>query len=114
MPVIKVETNVAMGEDMERDTAKALSALAADMLGKPESYVLAIFEGGKALTFGGSSEPAAYVTLDSIGLPEERTTEFSGIICRFLESAIGVPGDRVYIAFGDIQRNLFGWNEKTF
>lgn len=114
MPLIKVETNVALDEAQSMDTAKALSALAADMLGKPEGYVLSVFEGGKALVFGGSDEPAAYVTLDSIGLPEDRTAEFSATICSFLETALGVPGGRVYIAFGDIQRHLFGWDGKTF
>ncbi|QGY40587.1 hypothetical protein GM415_10775 [Pseudodesulfovibrio cashew] len=112
MPFIKVETNVsAPGAE---ETVKALSALAADMLGKPEQYVLAILEDGKTLVFGGSAEPAAYVTLDSIGLPEGRTAEFSASICRFLESALGIPGERVYIAFGDIERHLFGWDGKTF
>ncbi len=114
MPFIKVETNVAMDDAKSMDTAKALSALAADMLGKPESYVMALFEGGKALAYGGSDEAAAYVSLDSIGLPEDRTAEFSSVICSFLESAMGIPGSRVYIAFGDIQRNLFGWDSRTF
>lgn len=114
MPFIKVETNIAVDQAKSRDAAKALSSLAADMLGKPESYVMALFEGDKALTFGGSDDPAAYVTLDSIGLPDERTPEFSSSICSFLESALGIPGDRVYIAFGDIQRHLFGWAGKTF
>ncbi len=114
MPFIKVETNIALDDAKSVDTSKALSALVAEMLGKPESYVMSIFEGGKALVYGGSDEPAAYVTLDSIGLPEERTAEFSSILCSFLESAMGIAGNRIYIAFGDIQRNMFGWDSKTF
>ncbi|MDC0336127.1 phenylpyruvate tautomerase MIF-related protein [Pseudodesulfovibrio sp.] len=114
MPFIKVETNVTMDAAKSSDTAKALSALAADMLGKPEAYVLSIFEGGKALIFGGTDDPAAYVTVDSIGLAEDRTAEFSATLCSFLESALGIPGNRVYIAFGDIERHLFGWDSKTF
>ncbi len=114
MPFIKVETNVAMSASKAADTGKALSALAADMLGKPETSVLTILEEGKTLIFGGEDGPAAYVTLDSIGMPEDRTPELSASICSFLESALGIPGNRVYIAFGDIKRSMFGWDGKTF
>lgn len=112
MPFIKVETNVKAIRAEE--TTKALSSLAAEMLGKPEQYVLAILEDDKNLLHGGTDDPAAYVTLDSIGLPQERTTELSATICRFLETALDIPGPRVYIAFGDIERHLFGWDGKTF
>lgn len=112
MPFIKVETNISVTDPAAY--TKALSTLAADMLGKPESYVMAILEPEKNLLFGGTDEPAAYVTLDSIGLPEARTADFSASICAFLEDALKVPANRIYIAFGDIQRNLFGWNSKTF
>lgn len=112
MPFIKVETNVTAAD--KTGTAKALSALAADLLGKPEQYVLAVLEDGKTLLHGGTADPAAYVILDSIGLPEGKTPELSASICSFLESALGIPGDRVYIAFGNIERHLFGWNGATF
>jgi len=112
MPLIKVETNAVPPRADE--TVKALSSLAADMLGKPEQYVLAILEDDKEMTFGGTNAPAAFVTLHSIGLPEDRTPEFSASICSFLETAMGIPSDRIYIAFGNLERHLFGWNSKTF
>ncbi|BDQ33158.1 phenylpyruvate tautomerase MIF-related protein [Pseudodesulfovibrio portus] len=112
MPFIKVETNI--GIDDPAAYTKALSALAADMLGKPESYVMAVLEADKNLFFGGTDAPAAYVTLDSIGLPEARTSDFSAAICAFLEDALKIPANRIYIAFGTIQRNLFGWDSGTF
>jgi hypothetical protein len=112
MPFIKVETNVAVAD--EAACLKGLSALAADMLGKPESYVLAELEPGKKLLFGGTGDPAAFVTLDSIGLPEDRTSEFSATICAFLNRELSIPANRVYIAFGDIKRHLFGWDGGTF
>jgi hypothetical protein len=112
MPFIKVETNVPVPD--ETACLKGVSALAAGMLGKPESYVLAVLEPGKKLLFGGTADPAAFVTLDSIGLPEDRTSEFSAAICGFLERELSVPANRVYIAFGNIQRHLFGWDGGTF
>lgn len=112
MPFIKVETNIGVADPAAY--TKALSALAADMLGKPESYVMAVLEPDKNLFFGGTDAPAAYVTLDSIGLPEAKAPDFSATICAFLEDSLKVPPNRVYIGFGNIQRNLFGWDSGTF
>ena len=112
MPFIKVETNVAVPD--EAAILKKLSALAASILGKPESYVLAVLEPNKRLSFGGTADPAAFVTLDSIGLPEKRTAGFSAVIADFLKAELGIPGNRAYIAFSDIKGHLFGWDGGTF
>jgi phenylpyruvate tautomerase PptA (4-oxalocrotonate tautomerase family) len=112
VPFIKVETNVHVTD--EADCLKAISALAADILGKPESYVLAVLEPGKELLFGGTQDPAAFVTLDSIGLPEARTPELSAAICGFMNRTFAIPANRIYIAFGNIERNMFGWDGRTF
>ncbi|OIQ51992.1 Macrophage migration inhibitory factor (MIF) [Pseudodesulfovibrio hydrargyri] len=112
MPFIKVETNVIAPD--EEACLKGLSALAAELLGKPEAYVLAELESGKKLLFGGTGDPAAFVTLDSIGLPEDRTPEFSAAISGYLNRELSIPANRVYIAFGDIKRHLFGWDGGTF
>jgi hypothetical protein len=112
MPFIKVETNVVVPD--ETACLKGISALAAEILGKPEAYVLAVLEPGKRLLFGGTGDPAAFVSLDSIGLPETRTPEFSAAICAFLARELSIPANRVYIAFGDIKHHLFGWDGGTF
>ncbi|WP_316899664.1 phenylpyruvate tautomerase MIF-related protein [Pseudodesulfovibrio indicus] len=112
MPFIKVETNVRV-ED-QAACLKKISALAADILGKPESYVMAVLEPEKPLLYGGTDDPAAYVSLGSIGLPESRTPELSAAICGFLNAELAISQNRIYIAFADIQRHLFGWDGRTF
>ncbi|KAB1443419.1 phenylpyruvate tautomerase MIF-related protein [Pseudodesulfovibrio senegalensis] len=114
MPFCRLETNVVVGKEQTQTLVRGLSTLVADMLGKPEAYVMAVFEPGKELMFGGTDDPAAYVTLQSIGLPREKTPEFSAVMCAFLEDALSIAPDRVYIAFGDIDRPLMGWNSATF
>lgn len=114
MPFVKLETNIAIRETAQAELASKLSGLAANILGKPESYVMAVLEPGKMLVLGGTDEPAAFVTLDSIGLPEERTAELAGKICGFLETELDIPKKRTYIAFGNLKRHLFGWNGGTF
>jgi len=112
MPFVKVEANIPVPD--EAGCLKRLSALVADLLGKPESYVLAVLEPDKQLLFGGSHAPAAFVTLRSIGLPEDRTPALSAALCAFLDKELSIPGNRIYIDFGDIRRHLFGWDGKTF
>ncbi|MBC18151.1 MAG: hypothetical protein CL942_14005 [Desulfovibrio sp.] len=112
MPLIKVETNVSLDEPVK--TAQHFSSVVADMLGKPESYVLTIVEHDKTMLFGGEDSPAAFVTLDSIGLPEDRTEEFSAALAVVIQQALGVVPERAYISFGSIDRHLLGWSRKTF
>lgn len=112
MPYIRVETNVTVPD--RAACLKKISGLAVDMLGKPEAYVMAVLEPEKPILFGGTDDPAAFVTLGSIGLPEGRTSELSAAVCAFLHAELAIPENRIYIDFNDIQRHLFGWDGHTF
>ena len=114
MPYFSIETNQAIDPASNRQILKKTSAFIADLLGKPESYVMVSIQPETPLVFGGSDEPAAFVRLKSIGLPIDRCQELSEKICRLVEQEIGVPKDRVFIDFKDVARNMFAWNGKTF
>jgi phenylpyruvate tautomerase PptA (4-oxalocrotonate tautomerase family) len=112
MPVLKVQTNVDI-EDKDVFMQEA-TALLSEVLGKPAQYIMVIPEPGTDMLFAGSREPAAYVELKSISLPEDETAEISAALCTFLESRLGVPQNRMYIEFSNAERHLFGWNGGTF
>ncbi len=112
MPVLKVQTNAVI-EDKEAFMQEA-TALLSKVLGKPAQYIMVIPEPGTEILFGGSSDPAAFVELKSISLPEEETATISAALCTFLESTLGVPQDRIYIEFSNAERHMFGWNGGTF
>jgi len=112
MPYLSVQTNVPVDDELA--LIKRLSAQTADMLGKPESYVMVHVQAGAALCFAGSSEPAAYVQLKSLGLPEAQTAAFSEQLCRILHSELAVDISRIYIEFSAPQRHMWGWNGGTF
>lgn len=114
MPYLRVDTNLPVRGGKDKNICEKLSAFTAKLLGKPETYVLCHVLGEQALSHGGSFDPAAFVTLKSIGLPANRTTEFSAAICGFLEKELGIPPNRVYIDFADLERTLFGWDSRTF
>ena len=50
--------------------------------------------------------------IKSIGAlaPPAMTREF----CELIENAIGIPKDRIYIGFDDVDATCWGWNGRTF
>lgn len=114
MPYLKVRTNLSMGEDDKNEFLKQASDTVSQLLSKPERYVLIEIDSDKHLSMSGSTEPAAYVELKSIGLPEKDTAGFSADLCDFLKQALGLDPERIYIEFTNIPRHLWGWNRGTF
>ncbi len=114
MPLLHLATNLEMDAESERAAASALSKAAADLLGKPESYVMVLLQGGQAMTFGGSEAPCAYLQVKSLGLPEDRTGDFSATLCDHIGSSLGIDTSRIYIEFSSPPRHLWGWNRSTF
>jgi phenylpyruvate tautomerase PptA (4-oxalocrotonate tautomerase family) len=114
MPYFSIETNQTIDQASNRDLMKKTSALIAELLGKPESYVMIAIKPETPLIFAGSDKPAAFVRLKSIGLPRERCPQLSEKICGFVEKELKVPPNRVFIDFKDLERDMFGWNAKTF
>lgn len=112
MPYLSVQTNARV--DDAEGLIRRLSRQAAAMLGKPEAYVMVYLEAGASLCFAGSSEPAAYVQLKSLGLPEADTQAYSARLCSSLQSELGIDPARIYIEFSNPQRHMWGWNSGTF
>lgn len=114
MPTIKIQTNADIIKDRRPALLSDLSRAVAEMLGKPESYVMVILELNLDMSFGGTSDSLAYVELKSLGLQEDRTAEFSSRLCSLLEAALQIPKKRIYIEFASPARHMFGWNGGTF
>lgn len=116
MPLIKVQSSVA-APDAPAVTAllKQLSSSLAKHLGKPESYVMTLFEPGVTMTFGGTTDPVCYVEIKSVGqMSPAQTTAMSQDFCATLNAALGVPTNRIYIEFADARGAMWGWNSSTF
>lgn len=114
MPYFSIETNQPIDPAARPDLLKKTSAFIADLLGKPESFVMISIKPQTPLIFGGNDQPAAFVRLKSISLPQDRCAGFSDKICGFIQQGLNIAQDRIFIEFKDAPRNLFGWNAKTF
>lgn len=112
MPMIRIQTNRNIPDSSK--ILKNLSSLAATVLDKPETYVMTSLAGEIPMTFSGNDDPAAFVECMSIGMSDPQTGELSDSLCTFCENELGVPRDRVYIAFAGPRGSMWGWNGKTF
>ena len=114
MPLVRLQTNVAVATEARDALLGKLSRLAAELLGKSEDYVMVALETGCDMVFGGTREPLAYMELKSIGLPGDQTTRYSEALCALVAVELALPENRIYIEFSDAERHLWGWNGKTF
>jgi len=114
MPFLKIQTNQPLAETAAKALAAKASGRIADLLGKPEVYVMVAVETNSAMQFAGSDEPLAYLELKSIGLPQSLTASASRSLCDLVTAETGVPADRIYIEFSDAPRQMWGWNGATF
>ncbi|MDR1305203.1 MAG: hypothetical protein LBK76_08285 [Verrucomicrobiales bacterium] len=114
MPVLKIQTNLAISEQEQNDVLKAVSRLAAKELGKPERYVMVSIEAAATMLFGGTDDPCAFVELFSLGLLADQASRLSAMICGLLKESLKFDPRRVYIRMSDHPANLWGWNGETF
>jgi len=114
MPLLKIQTNQTLEAEQRSRLLEAASRDVAELLGKPERYVMVTLECNPDMRFAGSDAPLAYLELKSIGLPEARTTELSQALCGLIGKYAEVPAERIYIEFSDAARHLWGWNGGTF
>jgi phenylpyruvate tautomerase PptA (4-oxalocrotonate tautomerase family) len=111
MPLLQINTNIAIKDTTA--VVKQASKLVAELLDKPESYVMVILNPELNLLFAGSDEAAAHLKLKSLGLSESETSQYSEQLCGFMEK-LGVKPARTYIEFSGPPRHMWGWNGATF
>jgi len=112
MPTLNISTNVDIQDG--NALAEQASKLVADMLGKPEMYVMVLVNPGCTLYFGGNDGPAALLSLHSLGLPEANIKSYSEKLCGFINQQLGIASERIYINFESPPRSHWGWNNTTF
>jgi phenylpyruvate tautomerase PptA (4-oxalocrotonate tautomerase family) len=114
MPFLKIQTNQILSQVDACSLASRSSRMVADLLGKPEAYVMVSVETATAMLFAGTEEPLAYLELKSIGLPKSITASAARALCDLVAAQTGVAASRIYIEFTDAPRDMWGWNGDTF
>lgn len=114
MPLVRIVASEKTPESKRNDFLKSASRLAAETLGKPESYMMVVLEDG-AGCMSGAAGKCAFVEVRSIGgLSPEKNKALSAKLCGLLEEALGIPAKAVYLNFLDVPAPNWGWNKSTF
>lgn len=116
MPLLRLVTNQAVAEERREILMERLSANVADVLGKPESYVMITLEEKMPMIFGGSSDPTGLFEVYSLGeISAEQAKRFSAEISGILAQELDILANRVYSKYvGWAERHLWGFNGSTF
>jgi len=114
MPLLKLETTVALADDKKPALLASLSKIVAGTIGKPEQYVMVVINPA-AILMSGKPGPAAFVDIRSIGgLGGNVNQQLAQKIGGLLKESLGVPPDRIYLNFTDVPAGNWGWNGDTF
>jgi phenylpyruvate tautomerase PptA (4-oxalocrotonate tautomerase family) len=114
MPLLSLETTVVLSEEKRQALLASLSKTVAEAIGKPEQYVM-VAASQAAMQMSGSAGDAAFVDVRSIGgLTGVVNRKLSQKVCQLLHDSLGIPPDRIYLNFTDVQASHWGWNGNTF
>ena len=114
MPLLKLETTVVLTDDKRKALLASLSQTLAETTGKPEQYVM-VTASSSAMLMAGKPGDAAFVDIRGIGgLSGDVNRQLSQTLCRLLKEALGVPPDRIYLNFTEVEAANWGWNGNTF
>src|SRR5438067_2422879 len=99
MPLLKLETTVALSDAQRKELLASLSRMVAENIGKPEKYVMVSISPA-AMLFSAQPGDAAFVDIRSIGgLGDTVNRKLSHTICALLKQTLAIPPDRVYLNF---------------
>lgn len=115
MPLLTLRTNAPVDDAVVAPLLKDCSAHVARLLGKPESYVMTLFDRVVGMTMGGTPGPACLVEVRSIGkLTPVQTRAVTEVLCPLLSERLGVEGARIFLNFTDFPGAMWGHDGSTF
>lgn len=114
MPSLTIHTNIHFGGMGVSSLMEDLTDLTAELLDKPKDFIMVRLEHKSQLRFAGHDDPAAFVELISLGLPDDAPARLTARYTEFLQEKLSIRPDRMYFYFPQVPRTHFGWNGKTF
>jgi phenylpyruvate tautomerase PptA (4-oxalocrotonate tautomerase family) len=112
MPLVRLQTNHQFTE--VSPLMKGLSAKVAELLGKPEAYVMVVVEPRLAMLMAGDARPAALVEVRAVGnISAGQAEQLTAAICDLLEP-LGIEPGRVYCSFAGVPGAMWGHDRATF
>ncbi len=110
MPLLNISTSKNI--DNKKEFLIRSSEFISKLLNKPEKYVMVKLNDSLPMYFSGTSEPSCFIEIKSIG--SLNPSEMSREISEFFSISIGIPSERIYIYFDDVNPSMWAWNDRTF
>jgi len=115
MPLIKIECDGELTKEKKETISLKASKICAEIMGKPESYVMSIVKDKFFTAIGGKITPCAFVEIKGIGgFSPEINKKLSQKICSLLKEELGISPSAIYINFTNVLPSDWGWNNSTF
>ena len=111
MPYLRFQSNVHAAE--VDGLGPLLSARLAELLGKPEAYVMVSLIPSQTMLFAGSDEPCAMIEIKGIGLTEAQAKSCTAALCELVAASTSIPAARTFVQFTDVSRTMWGINGET-
>lgn len=114
MPYISTKTSVSISREKELALKQKLGKAIECIPGKNESWLMLSFEDNVRMWFkGDDSRPSAMVEVSILGKADPAYySKMTAVICDALSEELGIPGDRVYVRYGESDN--WGWNGGNF
>ncbi|XP_056387192.1 macrophage migration inhibitory factor-like [Hyla sarda] len=114
MPIFTLHTNLCQSA-IPQTFMSDLSQLLEQAMDVPAKFFAVIVHTNQQMTFAGTKDRCGLCSLQSIGKTGgPRNENYSKILGEFLNKQLGIPSDRVYITFIDVNGANVGWNGSTF
>jgi len=114
MPCVIIHRNIDLDSEQNSSLQERVYAAIEKVLHKPKTYVMVVISEKETISLAGSSDPALFMEVKSIGLPGNTPKDLSNELCNAALEVLGIPPTRIYINFSDVPRNLWGFNGSTF
>ena len=110
MPLLSVSTSIEIQE--KKLFLENCSRLVSKLTNKPEQYVMVRLFDDTPMYFNRNESPSCFIDFKSIGSlnPSEMSKEISS----FISNHLGIPTNRVYVCFEDVNASNWAWNGRTF
>ena len=114
MPLIKLQTSVEADSDKKDKILKELSKIVSQTTGKPEQYIMAVFENA-SIVMNGNQINGAFVDIRGIGgISKAINTTTSQKISQMLDRELGISVKNIYMNFTDVPGQNWGLNGGVF
>jgi len=114
MPYLSIHTNANLVDERQSELLAAAARIASSQLSKPEEYMMVSITPVQRLIFGGNEDPAAFLELRSVGVPDGKRDSLCGELTDLIASKCGIAKHRIYVVLINIEAKLWAQKGKPF